>query len=173
MLPEPVWKGSPNFWPGRQGLRPIAIVIHTMGGSLAGTDGWFANPSSQVSAHTGVGLQGERHRYVRFEDRAWANGILEPGNLWAKIGGASNPNNFTLSIETEDLGDPTMPVDELQYNAVLAEAKAMQATHPGMTWLLRHADISPASRRNCPGDRWVASGRLLELADALGLKRLS
>ena len=140
-----------------------------MGGTLAGTDSWFANPASQVSAHTGVGLQGERHRYVRYADRAWANGVLEPGNLWAALKGTANPNNYTLSIETEDAGDATMPVDDLEYAATLAEAQAMLAAYPSVRYLLKHADISPHSRAHCPGDRWIWSGRFQDLADALGL----
>jgi N-acetylmuramoyl-L-alanine amidase len=144
-----------------------------MGGTLVGTDSWFANPASQVSAHTGVGLDGARHAYVKYDDRAWANGILEPGNLWAKLFGTSNPNNWTLSIETEDAGDPTMPVDDLEYSAVLLEARTMLTIYPSIKYLAKHADISPASRANCPGARWVASGRFTALATDLGLRALA
>ncbi len=38
-----VWKGSPNFWSGRQGHKPEGIVIHIMAGTLIGTDAWFNN----------------------------------------------------------------------------------------------------------------------------------
>jgi N-acetyl-anhydromuramyl-L-alanine amidase AmpD len=151
----------------------VAIVIHTMGGSLIGTDGWFGTTNSQVSAHAGVGLDGARHRYVRFQDRAWANGILEAGNRWIGAFGRTNPNNLTLSIETEDLGDPSMPVDDLEYAAVLAECRAMLAVYPNVSYLVQHADISPSSRRNCPGSRWVASGRFAQLAAELGLRTLA
>lgn len=157
------------MWFGRPGA-PVAIVLHTMGGTLTGTDGWFGSQASQVSAHTGVGLQGERHRYVMYGHRAWANGILEPGNMWGSIHGHDNPNQWTLSIETEDMGDPAMPVTDLQYAAVLAEAREMLAAYPQLSWLLQHADISPQSRAHCPGARWVASGRFAALAAELGLR---
>lgn len=143
-----------------------------MGGSLPGTDGWFAQPASQVSAHTGVGLHGERHRYVNFIDRAWANGILESGNRWASIGQAGNPNDWTLSIETEDLGLMPTPVSDLQYAAVLQECREMLARYPAVRWLLGHSAISPQSRANCPGPRWVASGKFAQLASDLSLKTL-
>ena len=44
-------KPSPNYSTGRLGYRPEAIVIHVMDGTLVGTDSWFANPQSAVSAH--------------------------------------------------------------------------------------------------------------------------
>lgn len=170
-LPAPIWKGSPNFWPGRPGP-PIAIVIHTMSGTLAGTDSWFGQSVSQVSAHTGVGLQAQRHRYVDFHDRAWANGIIEPGNKWASTGQQGNPNDWTLSIETEDNGVATTPVSDLEYDAVLQECLEMLALYPHIRWLLKHADISPSSRANCPGDRWVKSGKFALLASTLSLATL-
>lgn len=143
-----------------------------MAGSLAATDSWFAQTVSQVSAHTGVGLNGERHRYVVFGDRAWANGVVEPGNKWAQVGRAGNPNDWTLSIETEDLGLATEPVSDLEYAAVLEECQVWLTVYPNVAWLLKHADISPASRPNCPGSRWIQSGRFAALAAALNLKTL-
>lgn len=151
----------------RPGTR--AIVIHTMSGTLAGTDGWFANPASAVSAHFGVGLGGEVHQYVETAMTAWANGILEPGNRWTPtFGNLGNPNSWTVSIETEDRGDPAQPVTDAQYAAVLAVCRELVARFRP-THLLRHADISPSSRARCPGTRWTDSGRFHALALALGL----
>lgn len=151
----------------------MAIVIHTMSGTLAGTDGWFGSSASQVSAHSGVGLQGQRHRYVKFSDRAWANGVLEPGNKWGQIHGVDNPNQWTLSIETEDkVNDVVVPVSDLEYEATLAECEDMLKSYPNVRWLLKHADISPHSRANCPGARWVETGRFADLAATLGLETL-
>ena len=36
-----VWIGSPNKDKSREGLRPLAAVIHIMDGTLHGTDTWF------------------------------------------------------------------------------------------------------------------------------------
>jgi N-acetyl-anhydromuramyl-L-alanine amidase AmpD len=41
-----------------------------MDGTLAGTDAWFTNPASQVSAQYGIGKNGEVHQYVKEEDTA-------------------------------------------------------------------------------------------------------
>lgn len=140
-----------------------------MAGTLAGTDGWFANPQSAVSAHFGVGLGGEIHQYVDAALTAWANGILEPGNLWTPtFGSIGNPNSWTVSLETEDRADPNQPVTDAQYAAVLAVCRDVVARFQP-THLLRHTDVSPQSRARCPGDRWVGSGRFHALAGALGL----
>jgi len=170
-LPEIVQVGSPNFWEGRNGHQPIAIVIHTMDGFLGGSDSHFNNPATEVSAHFGVGLNGEIHQYVDMNDSAWANGIPDSGNIWNGTPGV-NPNRETLSIETEDLHDGSTPVSDEQFNSVLALAQMMMETFPTIDRLVRHTAISPINKPDCPGDRWVASGRFGDLADALGLTTL-
>jgi hypothetical protein len=169
--PRPItWVSSPNYWNGRPHGSPVAIVLHTMAGSLSATDGWFGNTASQVSAHYGVGLDGSLHQYVKLGDRAWANGVLEPGNDWP--GPPLNPNEVTVSIETEDRGDPTQVVTDQEYAAALYAGWQAKQVYPGIQWLLRHTDISPHTRPNCPGNRWINSGRFAALATALGLKTL-
>jgi len=133
--------------------------------------------SSLLSTHYAVGLDGALDCFVDPGDRAWANGVLEPGNRWAAIARASgidstlNPNHVTISCDTEDLGESSQEVTDKQYNAVLYAAWEAKLRYPdSLRYLARHADISPQSRANCPGDRWLASGRFQQLADTLGLK---
>jgi N-acetyl-anhydromuramyl-L-alanine amidase AmpD len=62
-------------------------------------------------------------------------------------------------------------VTEAQYTAVLyAALEAMRRFPNSLRFLVTHADISPQSRADCPGDRWLSSGRFQALADALGLE---
>jgi len=144
-----------------------------MGGTLAGCDSWFNNPGSQVSAHFGVGLEGQIHQYVNVGDRAWANGVLEIGNLWPGPDGV-NPNDLSVSVETEDLGNPNQPVTDDQYESTLYACQLAMSAYPeSIEWLLSHSDISPSSRPNCCGDRWKDSGRFINLALALGLGTVS
>lgn len=168
------WIGSPNHYHGRNGWVVSALVIHTMAGTLAGCDSWFQNPASQVSAHFGIGLDGQQHQYVSLPDGAWANGILEFGNSWAgTIGNSSNPNYQTVSVETEDNGSGATAVTDEQYSSTLAVCRYALEYYPDIEFLLTHTVISPSSRPQCCGDRWVASGRFQMLADDLGLQAVT
>jgi N-acetylmuramoyl-L-alanine amidase len=160
-----LWVASPNFWTGRPYGPPVAVVLHTMAGTLDGCDAWFANPASQVSAHYGVGLNGDIHAYVRTRDAAWANGLLEDGTTWPLAG---NPNWVTVSIETEDLGDPMQPVTDEEYSSVRTLVRTVHARHPSIVWIAGHDTISPLSRPHCPGQRWRDS-RMGYLASDTGL----
>lgn len=83
-----IWKGSPNHYTGRNGYGVTHITLHIMVGYLAGTDSTFANPSSQSSAHYGVGATGEIHQYVAETDGSYSD--------------ANYPSNCsTISIEHE------------------------------------------------------------------------
>lgn len=171
--PEPnvVWIGSPNHYNGRAGWPVVAVVIHTMAGTLEGCDSWFQNPSSQVSSHYGIGLGGEQHQYVKLSDGSWANGILEPGNDWTDIvGNSANPNYQTVTVETEDNGSGATAVTDEQYNGTLAVCRLALQTYPSIKYLMGHDVISPSSRSQCCGDRWWDSGRFGQLAEALGLE---
>ena len=168
---NPEFVGSPNHYYGRYGYGVVALVIHTMAGTLESCDAWFNNPSSQVSSHYGIGLAGEQHQYVKLADGSWANGIIEsPCNWQTVVGHTENPNFSTVSVETEDNGSGATPVTDAQYNSTLAVCRLAKQTYPSIAWLLRHTDISPRSRPSCCGDRWVESGRFDDLAEALGLE---
>ncbi len=97
---QKIWKVSSNFWAGRKGYKPEIVVIHIMDGMLSGTDSWFANPASQVSAHYGIGKNGEIHQYVKEEDAAWHAGRVD--NPSCKLIKTNvNPNLYTIGIEHE------------------------------------------------------------------------
>ncbi len=173
------WR-STNCWVGRPYGPPIAFVVHTETGGESGTIAEYVNSSSQLSAHYAVGLDGALNCYIDPGDRAWSNGILEPGHRWAAIANdcgvdsALNPNHITVSCETEDLGETTQPVTDAQYDAVLCAAWEAKLRYPtSLRYLARHADLSPQSRANCPGDRWMGCDRFQRLADTLGLKTVS
>jgi N-acetyl-anhydromuramyl-L-alanine amidase AmpD len=173
------WSSS-NAWIGRPYGPPIAFVLHTESGGESGTVAEFMNSSAQLSAHYSVELDGIVNCYVDLADRAWANGIVEPGSHWVEIAlecgvdPALNPNHVTIACETEDGGQIDREVTDRQFDGVLFAAREAQFRYPGsLRYLARHADISPQSRSNCPGDRWVASGRFQSLAERLGLKTIA
>ncbi len=48
---------------------------------MAATDSWFGSTVSQVSAHYGIGINGEIHQYVQEADTAWHAGRGKRPNL--------------------------------------------------------------------------------------------
>lgn len=171
-LPEVAFIGSPHFDPGRPHGPPIAIVVHTMDGFLAGTDSHFNNSPIPVSAHYGISLAGEIHQYVRLADVAFANGRLEAGNRWFGPAGV-NPNAVTVSIETEDgagAGRPVKPVSAELFDSTLALCAHVCEVFPSVRFLTSHHMISPGSREQCCGARWTDSGKLEQIAKRLGLE---
>jgi N-acetylmuramoyl-L-alanine amidase len=78
--------------------------VHTNEGTFASTARWFANPSSGVSAHYLVGLDGRIAQFVDEGDVArHAGRVREPT---ASVVDEPNPNLYTIGIEFEDGGDP-------------------------------------------------------------------
>ncbi|MDP4127752.1 MAG: N-acetylmuramoyl-L-alanine amidase [Bacillota bacterium] len=148
--PTIVWKGSPNFG-DRKGYKPLAIVDHIMSGTLIGTDSWFANPSSKVSSHFGVGKNGEIHQYVELTNSAWANGSVNKPN-WPLLIPGVNPNYYTVSIEHEGASGDVM--QEAQYRSTLALHRWLMVTLgipvTGDT-IIGHNRIDSVNRSMCPG----------------------
>src|SRR6185437_10548693 len=111
-----IWKGCApgNFRAGRpSGLRPAAIVIHIMEGSIGSADDWFQNPASSVSAHYGVAKSGEVHQYVDEHDTAFHAGtVVSP--TWTGIRPGVNPNYYTVGIEHEGKAEDPWPWPEAQ-----------------------------------------------------------
>jgi N-acetyl-anhydromuramyl-L-alanine amidase AmpD len=173
------WTSS-NCWFGRPYGPPIAFVVHTESGGESGTVAEFLNSSAQFSTHYAVGRDGTIDCYIDPADRAWSNGILEPGNRWTTIAtdcGVDpelNPNHVTVTCELEDSGRTDGDVSDQQFDAVVSAAREAKRRYPSsLRYLARHADISPQSRPNCPGGRWLTSGRFQALAELVGLKTVS
>ena len=103
--PDAQWRPVANETPnGMTGYR--FLVLHIMQGTLAGTDTWFHNAASQVSAHFGVGKDGTVYQWVDTADKAWAQA-------------AGNP--IGISIEHEgSLPDALTPAQIAADSAILA-----------------------------------------------------
>ena len=164
-LPRPTqlagygYYASPNF-SGRGTCEPEAIVIHVTGpGSMAGMRSWFKNPASQVSAHFGIGKQGELDQYVPLEASAWHAGILNRPNLanpliarWVAEG--INPNRCHVGIELL-LGGPAeplveYPLMEAQLDALLVWLSGTLGIPLDRTHVIGHYEIDAVSRSTDP-----------------------
>lgn len=150
------WIASPNFTAGRSGQKPLAIINHIMCGTEEGTDSWFRNPDSQVSAHFGVAKDGRVHQYVKEEDTAWANGRKSsPDTAWLANFPAVNPNQWTISIEHE--GYPQDGLTDAQKQATFELHKQLVTKYNipvDVTHITGHFRIDSATRADCPGDKF-------------------
>ena len=155
-----VWKGAhrANFAVGRHGgWQPEAIVIHVMDGSLSGTDAWFNDPASSVSAHYGIGTDGTVHQYVKEDDTAFHAGtVVKPA--WPEIrkdaqGRFVNPNLYTIGIEHAGWGtktDPWPPSQRAASIALVREIAARWNIGLDARHIIPHRMIR-SSKPDCPG----------------------
>ncbi|GMA52079.1 hypothetical protein GCM10025857_68350 [Alicyclobacillus contaminans] len=154
-MPSIQWIGSPNFYAGRMGYKPAFIVDHVMDGTLSGTDSWFQNSSSQVSAHYGVGKDGSIHQYVKDTDTAWANGQANRPTwaLYSQFAGHLNASS--ISIEHE--GQPGDGLTEAQYQATLwlhRQLIAKWGIPADRLHVIGHNEIDSVNRADCPGPKF-------------------
>jgi N-acetyl-anhydromuramyl-L-alanine amidase AmpD len=114
-----------NFTAG--GNKKLGIVIHTMVGSLAGTDSWFNNPASAVSAHYGVSLDGTLvYQWVKEDDQAYAQGIVNNPTFEMVLDRPGiNPNTYLISIECADNGNPAGADRSLQLPTIIKLVQAI------------------------------------------------
>lgn len=189
VVPEPdiifVGAHSSNFAGGRGGIKPEAVVVHIAEGPMSAVDSFFnqvhSTPPGPTSAHFCVGQDGTLHQYVNTGNTAFANGIVEPGFTATLVSDNAgiNPNRWTISIEHEghsgdDVSDDQFRVST-QLTAWLFQNRLLNSGATGVAvdraHVLRHGDISPQSRPNCPGfsnellDRYITEvQRLLGIA---------
>ncbi len=157
------WIPSPNYTAGRQGYRPEAIVIHIMAGTLVGTDAWFSSRQSGVSAHYGIGKQGEVHQYVDESDSAWHAGRRYAPS-WSLIKDRVNPNLYTIGVEHEGRDDDAWPDTMYDASARLIQGVCLRWEIPiDRRHIVGHREIY--ARKTCPGHR-VDLNRLVHLARA-------
>jgi len=80
---------SPHKHPRKNGQKPTWIVLHTMSGTFTGSQSWFKNPKSKVSAHYLVSKQGDIVCMVK----------EGPFAAWHVV----NFNSPSIGIEMEDM----------------------------------------------------------------------
>ena len=133
-----------------------------MDGTLKGTDSWFLSPKSQVSAHYGIGKDGEIHQYVKEDMVAWANGRVQKPT-WPLIATGPNPNLYTLSIEHE--GKPGETFTDAMYDSttwLIREMSQRWGIPLDREHIIGHCEIF-AAKPNCPGNGLDWSGLLSKL----------
>lgn len=158
-----IQKQSPNFGVGRLGFKPEAIVIHIMDGTLSGTDSWFAKPTSQVSAHYGIGKNGEVHQYVQEENTAWHAGRVS-NPTWSLIKNGINANLYTIGIEHEGKSDDVWTDDMKKSSASLIREVCKKWNIPvDREHVIGHYQIF-SDKPNCPATNKSIINELVTLA---------
>lgn len=132
----------------------LGICIHTMVGTLDGTDSWFHNPEAQVSSHYGVDLTTDKiYQWVEEKHTAWAQGrVSNPTNKLVKEKGG-NPNSYFISIECADNGNPNGAERDRQI-ITIAELVRMIAKGNNIPlnrdYICGHREIY--DKKTCPGN---------------------
>ncbi|MEN9614008.1 MAG: hypothetical protein RLZZ347_315 [Candidatus Parcubacteria bacterium] len=158
-----IQKKSPNFWVGRKTYRPEAVVIHIMDGTLGGTDAWFADHNSQVSAHYGIGKLGEVHQYVQENDTAWHAGRVD-APVWKLIRPNINPNLYTIGIEHEGKPDDVWTDAMKQASATMIREICQRWQIPiDRDHVIGHFEIF-SKKPNCPATNKRILDELVALA---------
>ena len=146
-----IQKPSPNF-SSRQGYEPEIIVVHIMAGSLTGTDDWFLHSAGNqaVSAHYGIGLNGEIHQYVPEDMKAWANGIVN-SPTFSLYKPNINPNLYTLALECEGYDLAKAPETQLTVLCELITSLCDKYSIPkDREHIIGHYQIDGKRKKNCP-----------------------
>src|SRR5690606_23285799 len=116
-------------------------------------------PASQVSAHFGIGKNGEVEQYVALEAAAWHAGVLNRPNLtnplianWAATG--VNPNRCHVGIELL-LAGPAEPLVEypemrVSLNALLAWLLDVTGLPADRIHIIGHYEIDGVNRSTDP-----------------------
>lgn len=159
--------------------RPGATILHSMGGTLKGTDGYFQSPQCPALTDYGIGQvdHGNGHaEIIRWNDitgavEGWASGpVLHPegdGPRWlAHIGGAGAVNEVGVSIEHDDTtrADGSrgpvggVAVTPFQWSATVwlqawLHAEVFHQTSVTYDWNLWHRELCGSSYKACPNPR--------------------
>jgi hypothetical protein len=165
MHKEFVGCAAANFRKGRSsGLKPEAIVIHIICGSLDSARSQFADPAAQVSAHYAVGRDGRVLQFVEEEDTAFHAGIVV-SPTWTGIKGGLNPNLYTIGIEHE--GQQGDEWTDAQYQAsaeLVAEIAGRWQILLNPDHIVLHREIRAS--KTCPGEKFDRT-RLIGLASRI------
>ena len=117
---------------------PKLYIVHIMEGTLAGTDSWFHNPQSMVSAHFGVSKDGTIYQWVDTDDMAWH---------------AMDANDHSVGVENEGHSGEHLTAEQLTANSQILAW--VHRRHPAVNlWLNVKPSGSGLSYHGLGGLAW-------------------
>lgn len=148
---------------------PKFSVVHSMVGTLLGTDDWFRRDDVEALTDFGIGLyndtDGDGYADIyQWNDPygrtiGWASGPVEipfgdgPRAL-AAFGGPAGVNRYGVSIELDDAGTIATPVTAAQWSSLcwlLAYwHDRMGQTAATFDWNLHHREFTGTAYKDCP-----------------------
>jgi hypothetical protein len=145
-MPGAVWKPLPKF-SGTRMARYDLVILHTMVGSLAGTDGYFRGGGTSSNSHFGTGGGGEIWQWGDTAFRSAASGAANPRSI--SVENADMGPGFAAWNTKDATAVPAFTAAQLEANARIC---AWAHTEHGVP-----LDRVPDSR---PGRRGIAYHRL-------------
>ena len=150
----PFLGASDNYTEGRNGQQVSALVIHVMAGSMAGTRAHFNTRSTDVSAHYGIGEDGQVVEYVHPDNTAWHSGS------WAW-------NLKSVGLEHEGRPPGWEPSSaQLAASVGLAVALCLKyGITPSAATLIPHVRINP--KHACPSTGFPLNSYIQRVQDGV------
>lgn len=123
------WRGPVPNQGGSMG--PIlGLVLHIQEGSEAGTDAWFHNPTSKVSAHFGNPKSGGLDQWVEVGTVAWAE--VNGNYNWVSVENEGHSGDALTASQLENAAQ-LLAWLHVQYGVPLVISDTPAAGTPGLT----------------------------------------
>lgn len=162
---------SPNFTKGRKGQKPIGVCLHIGEGSLNSITSWFKDPNSGVSAHYGIGKNGEVRQFVLEENTAWHSGIRNKPTWRYTPGSNVNTNSVLIGIEHEGYYRDVWTEKMKKASAQLVYEICTRWGIPiNRDFIIGHYQIDNVRRKNCPAANKGIIDEIVELAIKIAVK---
>lgn len=142
----------------------VGTVVHTMDGTLWGTDGWFRRADVPALTDYGIGQDGTIIKWNGTDWQVgWASGPARSPNgdgaRFVARFGVGGVNRVLRSIEHE--GDQDDPMSEAMWRRSCWLQAAIHAEEAGQTaesydWNLHHYEFTGKDYKVCPGTRFFS-----------------
>ena len=182
------WTEAAHHWDGREGQTPRYLILHGTAGFTHAQDvaNFFAQASTEASAHYVIGTDGAIVQCVNEEDAAWANGPISgpPGTSGDGVHHDSfwdsgvNPNLVSIAIEHvkphQDNSDTLTDAQKQASFALILDIcqrwNIPMHSADASGGITGHYSMDPVNRSRCPGPYpWNELWTFLERGGKMGL----
>jgi N-acetyl-anhydromuramyl-L-alanine amidase AmpD len=131
------YKNTPNI--SNYKIKPLGIILHHSGGNYIGGVSWILNPSSKVSYHCLVDINGNKTIFAKDNQRCWHSGS-------SSFKGKKDCNTFMLGISvTGDTYKRVLTKEEVNVVSDWCIEK-METHNITLDWITTHRKVSPSRK---------------------------